>query len=794
VTSSYGKPHRTLALVCQALFLISLTACGGGKESAVRLGSVYPTRGTALGGTQIQLEGEGFSSPDTRVMVDGLDCRTVTVVSPSTLTCVAPAHAQGNVDIQVVTADGRRATKAAGYRYRPSGNGVSSFGIVMTAPAQGAHPEPFSVTLESIIAGFDGSTMARSWVIDGNPHSEGESVRFEAGSHKVSLTVQDATGDSDSVSLALVVGQAGAADSQAPVDPGLQAGQATDDTFAVSPGKSIAVVNTSALPLLNPRFIGEGKPDYVDWARYLNSLAQLDGLSTDPAEASRAALLEAAWKDLSNSTVHICSPGREAENIYDPVQLVRGYGYECCSNAARALAYVGAFLDFPARVRTTASHEFPEFTVGGDMFILDPDLRFRFWGDDQRPLSAWTTDSTAVSLMNVDHYYAQTPGGGLYETGSGGTLPFGGNAAFPEQTIRSYYSTNIISESIWGFHEAFTNPSYVLYPNERMAFRQDSAYAPLRWMNSDGSAQDANHAPAVGKVVFQRLWSANGPRTFEKDGDGNSIIPLDDVPYPVQDLVFNFSKPIDPQAFWLTAGGEVYRIGDFTANTWTVSAQQLRVLRKVSGLAAVISGSQDMVAVDIGMQFNPKIFGTPDAPASVAYADDSATCQRTLRVTSGSDVQDVALGSSACDAESPQHVETSHGLSMAAAAPSVISSYGSAYQGTWGLVAWPGVQASAEISLPRTPGLPGLLRATNEGAFADWQAYENGSWTPLSTTDVATSQWIALPATSDSTTRLRLTLRQAPLAETTFLSYLSLVEERDGGHLPFGSPSTTSLQ
>ena len=768
-----------------ALCVMGLAGCGGGGGSdapaPVSIDSVFPVRGSASGGTRIQLSGQGFSS-STRVKVDGQACEDTTALSSSSLTCVTPAHEQGSVDVQVVNSDGGQATLASAYTYRPSGTDITSFGILSAAPFQGIYPNPFSAKLESVLTGFDLSTATRSWVVDGQPYNEGDTVAFEAGSHTVSLTIRDATGDSDRASYTIVVGQL----TELTTSTETQGGE----TFTLSPGQSISVVNTGFLPLLNPRLVGVGKPDYVDWPGYLNSLAQLDNLPMDASESSRARLLEAAWKDLSNATVHICSPGREAENVNDPVLLVRGYGYECCSNASRALAYLGSLLDIPARVRTTATHEFPEFTVGGNMFILDPDLRLRFWGDDQLPLSAWTTDTTPVSLENVSRYSVQTPNGDSYETQSGGTLPFRNSLQYPEQTLRGFYFTDIVAETIWGYREAFSNSNYVLYPNEKMAFQQASTYVPLQWRNSDGTTTGGADAPAVGKVVFKRLWSASGPRTFQQDGEGNRIIPLNDLPYPVQDLVFHFSKQIDPQDFWLTSEGNTYRIGDFTANTWTVSAQQLRVLRHVSDLAAVVSQNQNLVAVDIGMQFNPGIFGDSTAAVSVNYADDSGTCQRQLSVTTGSGVNELIIGPALCDPQAPQRVETSYSLQRDKPGVSVISGYGNSYQGTWGIAAAAGVQAYAEISLPRTPGLSGILRVINEGVFADWQIHDGNNWVSLSATDVAISQWIKLPATSSSATRLRATLRQAPTRDSAYLSYLSLIEGRDMTRPPFVSAST----
>lgn len=783
--SPWVRVRRGLTLIA-----LVLAGCGGSEGPApVSVDSVYPTRGSTLGGTLIQLRGEGFT-PTTRVAIGEGACGSLTVLSASSLTCITPAHAQGTVDIHVSNLDGGQATASNLYTYRPSGTGVSSFGILAATPPQGVYPMPFSAKLLSVLADLDLSTATRTWVVNGETYEEGDTVPFEVGSHTVTLAVRDASGDSDSITYSIVVGEM--------MEPTLlntgrsraMAADGGNNTFVLGPDRSIALSNTGFLPLVNPRLIGAGKPDYVDWLRYLNSLARLGALPTDASEGSRAALLEAAWKDLSNATVHVCSPGREAENIYDPTLLIRGYGYECCSNAARALANLGSFLDIPSRVRTTAHHEFPEFTVGGNMFILDPDLRYRFWSDSQLPLSAWTSPSAPLSLMNVGHYYAQSSTGEMYEVPAGGLLPYGNLDQFPEETFRSFYTTDILGETVWGYHEAHSNPSYLLYPSERMAYRRTSSYVPLQWLNSDGSPNGGSYAPAVGKVVFRRLWSTIGPRKLQQDDSGNWVIPLNDLPYPIQDLVFYFSKPIDPQGFLLASAGRTYQLGRFEGNSWTVSDQQLRGFSSLSDLAAIIPADQSVVAVDIGMQFNPGIFGDPAGAVSLSYSDDSGACLRSVRATSGSDAQDFALGSISCDPQAPQRVQTSYSLKRDEPGRDLIAHYGNSYQGTWGLAAAAGIRAYAEIVLPRTPGLSGLLRVNNEGHVADWQMFEDGQWRPLGTTDARISQWINLPAASSSSTRLRVTLREPLATQSTYLSYLSLIEGRDFGSALFAGSST----
>lgn len=784
------RPYlNSCVALCQVLCMF-LVGCGGGqgqRAGLISFSSVFPARGSAAGGGRIKVSGQGFSS-DIRVRIGGQPCEEVIVLDASSLTCVVPPHEPGAFDIQVISSEGAQARASNAYVYRPTGIGILSFGILTAVPSQAVYSLPFSKKLESVIAGFDQTTMTRSWLVNGKIHDEGDVVLFDVGSHTVSLTVRDATGDSDQVSYSVIVGQLTELSEQATENSVSEASQGVGKKFMLSPGKSISLMNTGFLPLINPRFIGAGKPDYIDWARYLNSLTQISSLPTDASESSRERLLEAAWKDLSNMTVHVCSPGRETEDINDPVLLIRGYGYECCSNASRALAYLGSFLDIPSRVRSTWSHEFPEFTIRGNTFILDPDLRLRFWSTNGLPLSAWTTDSTPVSLMNVDQYFVETVMGEKYEVQAGGALPIGDSTS--ENLIRPHYLKNIASENIWGYREAFSGSSYILYPGERIAFDRTSTYVPLQRLKGDGTPTGDGYAPAVGKVVFRRIWSAGGTRDFSQDRSGNRVILLNDLPYPTQDLIFYFSKPVDPSGFWLTSAGEIYKIGSFTANTWTVSSKQLRIFGNLSDLAAVVPQNQDLVAVDVGMQFNPSIFGAANDTVTLGYSDDSGLCQRKLRVMTNSDMGDVNIGARLCENWVPQRVEASHGLSLGQPGVNMISSYGNSYQGVWGLTTAAGVQGTAEISLPRTPGLTGTLRAINEGLFADWYIYDGEQWKSLNTTDVSISQWIKLPATSSSITRLRVRLRQAPATESTYLSYLSLIEGREMNNSPFVDSST----
>jgi hypothetical protein len=765
-----------------------VAACGGGGSSSssvatekpqsspaevLKLEGVVPAAGSAAGGTLIEIRGSGFSA-GVQVKVGGEECLNVAVRSPSTLVCTTPPNAIGNADVQVLRASGESAALADAYTYVPVVTQRGSSRVLATHPLPGTYPEPFEMELDSILANADGA-VERSWFVDGTRYDEGDRVHFEAGKHTIILALRSESGEDDAISYDVVVGQSDQPDGSVP----FSAGSFDDlsERFTLSPSGSIAIINTGVAPLVNPRWIGSGRPDYIDWARYIKTLARLNDLSLDASESSRFALVEAAWRDLSFSTSHICLPGREAELVQDPVMLLRGYGYECCYNAARALANVATFLDFPSRLRATAHHVFPEFTVAGRMFLVDPDLRVRFWNDDHEPLSAWTTEITPESLETVSHYYAETPDGEVHEVHAGGPLPF---SIHPEQTFRSFYTdtSGYKDEVLWiANREAFSSSDYVLYPRERLEFSPTSDYAPLQWMISEGVPDGGAFAPPVGKVTYTMHWSQYGPRRFATDVDGNKSVPLSGLPFPVQELKFYFSEPVHADDFWLTAKGQAYHMGTFSENTWTVSAAELRALADVSDLAAVMSDSVELAVVEVGMQFNPRIFGEPGESVSLAYADDSGTCDRQVQIATESGVTDVSLGETFCGTQAALRVKRSYSLTNNSSDLGVITSYGNSQQGVWGLVARAGEQAYAALNLPRTPGLPGLLRANTSNGFADWEIDDAGKWIPVA--DLRMSQWILLPATSSNSTRLRLKLREAPDADKTYLDYLSLIEGAD---------------
>jgi hypothetical protein len=95
--------------------------------------TISPSSGALGGGTTLSITGTGFF-PGATVDVGGAACSSVSVVSPTSITCLTPSRPAGTYDIMVSNSDLQSATSVAAYTYQPAptvtsvtpGNGRSS--------------------------------------------------------------------------------------------------------------------------------------------------------------------------------------------------------------------------------------------------------------------------------------------------------------------------------------------------------------------------------------------------------------------------------------------------------------------------------------------------------------------------------------------------------------------------------------------------------------------------------------------------------------------------------------------
>ncbi len=143
------------------------------------LQSVSPQVGPLAGGTPLTLTGTGFQSGDT-VTIGGNPCGGLSVVSPTRITCTAPAHAAGTVDLTVTQSDGQFSTLSSGYVYQ------SAPSLATVAPPAGGLSGGNVLTLTGT-----GFLAGASVSIGGSPCS---SVTVVAQTQVTCVTVPHAAG------------------------------------------------------------------------------------------------------------------------------------------------------------------------------------------------------------------------------------------------------------------------------------------------------------------------------------------------------------------------------------------------------------------------------------------------------------------------------------------------------------------------------------------------------------------------------------------------------------------------
>jgi len=79
---------------------------------------VAPDNGTMAGGTAATVTGTGFLTGAT-VTFGGTSATGVTVVGPTSITCVTPAHTSGAVDVVVTNTDTQAGTRVSGFLFNP---------------------------------------------------------------------------------------------------------------------------------------------------------------------------------------------------------------------------------------------------------------------------------------------------------------------------------------------------------------------------------------------------------------------------------------------------------------------------------------------------------------------------------------------------------------------------------------------------------------------------------------------------------------------------------------------------
>lgn len=614
------------------------------------------------------------------------------------------------------------------------------------------------INLHSIVLENNGASV-RMWHIDGRSYLDGEQLSLTPGKHTASYWVTGLRGGHESRRFDFEVGAEPAEDPNrfsAPSHPA--------PSFSWDSKDTLRIKNVGTTAISNPRLIPQSGLDTIDWRRIIATVP-----GRPPSFYWQDHTLFSLWTLYGEKLIsHFCSPGRLNEFIIDPAQLLRGYGYGCCSHKSRALAYLAAYLGIPSRVATTPRHEFPEVFLSGRWLVLDPDEGLTFWSSKTGfPLASTSPDHAVETLANSPDFFMVNVNGNKLIPG----LPPAENASW----YKEKYSANQSEKVRWGYIAAYSNVGFKLNPGESIEFNRQSTIPPIQPLDPE-TGKPISTDPmndTVGTVRLRQIWSSVGPRNLRSDGKMTILPAPRNLPYPLRGFVVYFDKVPNQDSLFITVGGQQLKIGNLQANVWSVDSSLLDRLPDLTGMEVHFDGDAPLVSIDWLMQFNPKIFESADQSVKVTYADDSGDCQRAIQVNDTIH----EFGDVPCPVipkfSNRQDLDfTPKGNGFAS-----ILSLSGGYYGIWGIDAKAGAKTTINIAIPRIPGAHASVRASINGNPFDWSFHDGNAWVSITPNDMNNYQSFILPPTKSGHTHLRAQLRRPILSDgVATLSFLSIEE------------------
>ena len=159
---------------------------------------------------------------------------------------------------------------------------------------------------------------------------------------------------------------------------------------------SITIRNSSATSAITlPQISNPAAPVPYDIAHIVQQL---------PATSTDRDLAIATWQFVIRHVFHYCSAGTNPKGIQayssDPILILNGFGFGCCDQGARSLAWIWGQLGYPARLAVMDFHTVPEIFYGGAWHMLDTDHQAYYALNDGVTIAA-VTDILADPNMIV---------------------------------------------------------------------------------------------------------------------------------------------------------------------------------------------------------------------------------------------------------------------------------------------------------------------------------------------------------------------------------------------------------
>jgi hypothetical protein len=95
---------------------------------------------------------------------------------------------------------------------------------------------------------------------------------------------------------------------------------------------------------------------------------------------------KSTWQFVSSHNYHFCDAGApgdgNADETSDPMRLLHGFGFSCCQQSARALAWLWQGAGYQTHIVQMPFHTVPEINYGGNWHMYDPDHRVYYLAED----------------------------------------------------------------------------------------------------------------------------------------------------------------------------------------------------------------------------------------------------------------------------------------------------------------------------------------------------------------------------------------------------------------------------
>jgi len=445
-------------------------------------------------------------------------------------------------------------------------------------------------------------------------------------------------------------------------------GSASGEFGLVNVGKNDAfgIINTGTTPILNPRLIAESGLDLIDFNRWLSGIY----LSLPKENRSQELLLLKIWRLLGSSIYDFCSPGRAGVDPRDPLVLLGGYGYGCCSNTNPALARVASYLGFDTRLVSTPRHQFVEIKFKNGWQIVDSNRGVRWFvkspGETLQPL---VSDSIKRSKNRKITFRTALVCAERQIKGHGCPHEFwiealdGELRQISKDDLHNEAKDHLLFTQDGTRHfrkrlkrtEFVTDNHHILYPGEKIVFIPEPVLPAI--IPSEHLIALQGHGPPLRGVAYQEIRIQKGRRGVVTDKVGNirrikirSMFPIVEV------LLTNvISKGRDYRVYEPDTSGVL--LGRMKGAKWKIGRPDLERLEVDRELAMTVTGQiQSLIAV-VKMQVNPLIFdftneinSTDNAERAILqYADDSGDCRRQIDLFVESSRRSRKLGTRDCD-------------------------------------------------------------------------------------------------------------------------------------------------